>query len=78
MSSINRILLSGASIVIIVAGMKAASSILGFVLFAVLLATGIYPLVTLMARKGVPRNLSLTITILVVILGGLLLATLIG
>ena len=78
MSSLNRILISGASIVIIVAGMKAASSILGFVLFAVLLSTCISPLVTLIARKGVPRNLALAITILFVILGGFLLASLIG
>jgi predicted PurR-regulated permease PerM len=78
MSPLNRILISGASIVLIVAGMKAASSILGFVLFAVLLSTWIPPLVTLMARKGVSRNLALTITILVVILGGFLLATVQG
>ena len=78
MSSFNRILIGGASIVIIVAGMKAASSILGFVLFAVLLSTCISPLVTLIASKGVPRNLALAITILVVILGGFFLVTLIG
>jgi len=78
MNSINRMLISGASIVIIVAGMKAASSILGFVLFAVLLATCISPLVTLITGKGIPRNLALTITILFVILGGSLLVTLIG
>lgn len=78
MSSLNRILISGASIVIIIAGMKAASSILGFVLFAVLLSTCISPLVTLIARKGVPRNLALTITILFVILGGFFLATVLG
>jgi len=78
MSSLNRILISGACIVIIVAGMKAASSILGFVLFAVLLSTCISPLVTLIASKGVPRNLALAITILVVILGGFFLVTLIG
>ena len=78
MNSINRILINGASIVIIVAGMKAASSILGFVLFAVLLATCISPLVTLIARLGVPRNLALAMTILSVILGGSLLVTLMG
>jgi len=78
MSPLNRVLISGASIVIIVAGMRSAASILGFVLFAVLLATCIAPLVTLMNRKGLSRSLALTITILVIIIGGLLLATMIG
>jgi predicted PurR-regulated permease PerM len=70
---LNRILITGASIVIIVAGMKAASSIIGFVLFALLLSTCISPLVTLLARKGVPRNLALAITILVLLFGGFFL-----
>jgi len=43
-----------------------------------LLATCIAPLVTLMNRKGISRNLALTITILVIIIGGLFLAIIIG
>ena len=78
MSPLIRFLISAASIVIIVAGMKSAASILGYALFAVLLATCIAPLVRLMNRKGISKNLALTITILVIIIGGLLLATMIG
>lgn len=78
MSPLNRALMNGACIVIIVAGLKLASSVVGFVLFAVLLATCISPLVNLMVNKGISRKLALTITIIVVILGGFLIVTMIG
>lgn len=78
MNPIFRVLLGGASIVIIVAGLRAASSLVGFILLAALLAISISPLVDLIIKKGVPRNLALFMTILVVVVGGFGLATFVG
>jgi predicted PurR-regulated permease PerM len=71
-------LVGGASLTIIVAGMKAAASLLGFVLFAALLALCIAPLVDWLMRKGLSRKAALLITILVVMIGGLVLGAILG
>jgi predicted PurR-regulated permease PerM len=78
MSTLSWVLISGASLVIIVAGMRAAASLLGFVLFAGLLATCLAPLVEWIGRRGVSRALALLTTILGVMIGGLVLATVLG
>jgi AI-2 transport protein TqsA len=78
MNALNRLLIGVACSVIIVAGMRAASDIVGFVLFAGLLATCISPLVESLVRHGLTRSLALLITILVVIVGGLALAAVLG
>lgn len=78
MSLINRVLITGASIVIIVAGLRAASSLVGFVLLAALLAISLSQFVAFIVRKGVPRSLAMLITILILIVGGVFLAMFVG
>jgi len=78
MNALNRLLIGVACSVIIVAGMRAASDIVGFVLFAGLLATCISPLAESLGRHGMGRSLALLLTILVVIVGGLALAAVLG
>jgi AI-2 transport protein TqsA len=78
MHVLNQLLLGGACVVIIVAGLRAAAEIVGFVLFAGLLATCISPLVEELVRRGMTRALALVITILVVLVGGVALATVLG
>ena len=60
-------LLAGASIVIILAGLREIGSVLNIFLVALLLAVTVSPLLTWQLRRGWPKWLSLTITILVVI-----------
>src|SRR5262249_30702283 len=78
MHVLNQLLLGGACVVIIVAGLRAAAELVGFVLFAGLLATCISPLVEELVRRGMTRAFALAITILVVMVGGLVLATVLG
>jgi AI-2 transport protein TqsA len=73
-----RILVGTACIVIIIAGMHVASSIVSFILFAGLLANSIVPIVDWMERKGVKHSLALAITIIVLIIGGMAITTLVG
>jgi len=61
-------LLAGASIVIILAGLREISAVLNIFLVALLLAVTVSPLLNWLLRRGWPRWLSLTITILVVII----------
>jgi len=61
MSPILRILIGGACAVLIIAGLKAASDIVGFVLIAVMLAISITPVVIFLTNKGLKRGLSLFI-----------------
>jgi len=58
--------------------MRAASDIVGFVLFAGLLATCISPLAESLVHHGLTRSLALLLTILVVLVGGLALAAVLG
>src|SRR5262249_57450984 len=78
MHALNRLLLGGACTVIIVAGLRAASEIVGFVLFAGLLAMCIAPLVEYLVRQGIGRSLALLTTIVVVLVGGQALAIMLG
>ena len=78
MSPILRILIGGACIVIVIAGIKAASDIIGFVLLAVLLAVSITPLVVFLTHKGLKRWQSLFITIASLLVLGTLIITLLG
>ncbi|HWP90719.1 MAG TPA: AI-2E family transporter [Thermodesulfobacteriota bacterium] len=73
-----RMLVGAACIVIIIAGMHAAASIVGFVFFAALLANSIVPIVDWMERKGLKHSLALSITIIVLIIGGMAITTLVG
>lgn len=78
MSPVLRILLGGASIVIIIAGIKAASDIIGFVLLAILLAVSVTPVVIFLTNKGLKRGIALLITILSLLIVGTLLITLLA
>ena len=78
MSPILRILIGGACTVLIIAGLKAASDIVGFVLIAVMLAISITPVVIFLTNKGLKRGLSLFITIFSLLIVGIMLVTLLG
>lgn len=78
MSPILRILIGGACTVLIIAGLKAASDIVGFVLIAALLAISITPVVIFLTNKGLKRGLSLFITIFSLLIVGIMLVTLLG
>jgi predicted PurR-regulated permease PerM len=73
-SSILSALIGGASIFIVVFGMKYASSILSPIILAFIIAVSTIPLVKWLIRKGVPDWLALLITIalLIVIIVGLI------
>ncbi|MDH7499926.1 MAG: AI-2E family transporter [candidate division NC10 bacterium] len=73
-----RFLLAAACIVILIAGMKAAASILNPLLLALLLAQTIRPLPDWLIRKGWPSGLSVLVTLLIVLVGGLAVASLLG
>lgn len=60
-------LLAGASIVIILAGVREIAPVLNIFLVALLLAVAVSPLLTWQLRRGWPRAVSLTLTILIVI-----------
>lgn len=65
-----RLLIAGASIVIIVAGLKAIAPILSVFLFALLLAMVLcVPMLTMMRRR-VPRPVAIVLTLLLVIVAG--------
>jgi len=78
MSSILRILIGGACTVLIIAGLKEASGIIGFILIAALLAISITPVVIFLTNKGLKRGLSLFITIFSLLIIGIMLVTLLG
>jgi AI-2 transport protein TqsA len=65
-----RLALGGASIVVIVAGLKAVAPILSGFLFAMLLALVLSPVTRLLIRWRVPRGLAILMTLLVVFVGG--------
>jgi predicted PurR-regulated permease PerM len=78
MSPILRILIGGACTVLIIAGLKEASGIIGFILIAALLAISITPVVIFLTNKGLKRGLSLFITIFSLLIIGIMLVTLLG
>ncbi|MGB7116078.1 MAG: AI-2E family transporter [Anaerolineales bacterium] len=71
-SSILSALIGGASLIIVVFGMKYASSILSPIILAFIIAVSTIPLVKWLIRKGVPDWLALLITI------ALLIVTIVG
>jgi predicted PurR-regulated permease PerM len=69
-----RLLIAGASIVIIVAGLRAIAPILSVFLFALLLAMVLSPAMLWLMRRGVPRWVAIVLTLLIVfVLGGTVL-----
>jgi len=77
-SSILSALIGGASLFIVVFGMKYASSILSPIILAFIIAVSTIPLVKWLIRKGVPDWLALLITIALLIVTIVGLITLIG
>lgn len=72
------VLLMLAGFVIVVAGMKAASSILVPFFLAVFIAVICTPLLFWLQRKGVPKVLALTVILLAILVAGMLFGALIG
>jgi predicted PurR-regulated permease PerM len=73
-----RLLLTGACLVILIAGMKAAAPLLNTILLAYLLALTLSPLQDWLMRKRLSLGLAVLTTILLVIVGGSLIISLLG
>ncbi len=73
-SLLMRILIGGACLVIIVAGMQAMANVLNIIFLAWLLAYAILPLPNWMMRNRVPEAPAVLATLLIVIFGGIALA----
>lgn len=69
---------AAASLVIVVAGLRAAAPIVSLVLLAVLLATSMAPVVLFQLRRGWSTKRAILLTVLGVVLGGVLTAFLVG
>ncbi len=72
-SPLLRTVLLGAGIVIIAAGLKAAATVANLILLSLLLATTLYPLPILLAKRGMGRGTAIAVTALLALLGGTLL-----
>ena len=68
-----RLVLLGAGLVVIGAGLRAAASTVNLVLVSVVLAMTVYPISHVLSRRGLGRPVSVLITLLVVLVGGVLL-----
>ena len=75
-SRLLRLLIAGACVVIIVAGLKAAAPIVDLVLLGLLVAQTLSPLPMWLMKKGLKAGLSVLLSILVVLAGGGLLVAL--
>ncbi len=78
MGPVQRILLTLAAVVVVIAGMHFAAPVVNPILLAALLALSIDPLLGLLIRKGVPASAALAITLTAVVLGGLGLISVLG
>jgi AI-2 transport protein TqsA len=78
MERIRNPLVTAASAVIIIAGMHFAAPLVNVILVAFLLAMSLTPLMELAIKKGVKPALAVTLTVLVVVVGGLLLSLIVG
>ena len=73
-----RLLIAGACVVVIVAGIKAVAPILTTFLLALFLALILSPLMLFLVRRGVPAGLAVALTLLIVFVGGAAVITLVG
>ncbi|GBF80052.1 AI-2E family transporter [Aphanothece sacrum] len=78
LSSILPLLIGVACVVIIVAGMRAASSILNSFFLGLMIAIGIAPLLRWLNSKRIPQGLALVLVILGVLVAGLIFITFLG
>ena len=68
-----RLVLFGAGLVVIAAGLRAAAPTVNLVLVSVVLAMTVYPLAHVLMQRGMGRSFAVLITLLVVLVGGVLL-----
>jgi AI-2 transport protein TqsA len=78
MTQIRNPLITAASVVIILAGMRFAAPLVNIILVAFLLAMSLTPLMELAIKKGVKPALAVALTITVVVIGGLMLSVIVG
>lgn len=69
-SPLTRLVVLGAGLVIIAAGMKAAAPVLNLVLLSVLLAATVSPIPVLLVRRGMSRGTAIALTALLALVGG--------
>lgn len=77
-SPILRFLIGTGGLVLLIAGMRAASSIINPFLLALIFAFTFGPLLGWLEQKGIPAYLALLVTIFVIFAGGILLLVFIG
>ncbi len=73
-----RLLIAGACLVVIVAGVKAVAPILTTFLLALFLALILSPMMLFLVRRGAPGGLAAALTLLIVLVGGAAVITLVG
>ena len=78
MKPIIQYLLGAAAVVIIIAGMKLGAGLINQILLAFLLTMCITPLPEWLIKKGVPKGISILISLLVIIIGGFLITAMLG
>ncbi len=78
MGPIRNPLITAASAIIIIAGMHMAAPLVNIILLAFLLAMSLTPLLEMAIKKGISPALAVTLTIIVVVVGGLALAVIVG
>jgi AI-2 transport protein TqsA len=71
-------LLSGAAVIIIIAGLKIGSGLINQILISLLLAVCIAPLPVWMTRKGLSKGLSLTVSMILILAIGFLTTVLLA
>lgn len=69
-SPLLRLVVLGAGLVIIAAGMKAAASVVNLVLLSLLLAATLSPVPVMLTKRGMGRGAAIGLTVLLSILGG--------
>ena len=78
MKPIIQYLLGAAAVVIIIAGMKLGAGLINQILLAFLLTMCITPLPEWLIKKGVPKGISILISLLVIIIGGFLITAMLA
>jgi predicted PurR-regulated permease PerM len=77
-SPLVRVVVVGAGIVIIAAGMKATATVVNLVLLSVLLAATLSPVPVLLSKRGINRGAAIGITALLALVGGVALIVLLA
>ena len=77
-SSTSRVLIVSASLVVVIAGMKAAAPLLVPFLLSAFIAVISFPLMSKLQQSGLPKGVSMTLVMLLVILIGFALSVLVG